>query len=183
MKTLNNYKSVAVLCDFDGTITTEDTNIKLFNKIGDKEFIQKLRERYYNGEIDLKTLANIKFSSVKLSKPDYLDFILNEIKLQEGFELFYKNLIKNQIPFAIVSGGFETGIKPFLAKHGFKDIPIYANKLIFNGDSMKVEHYDEIHYPDLIVKDDYIDFKVEIAKEYKKKYDKIIFIGDGSTDI
>ncbi|SHD76442.1 MtnX-like HAD-IB family phosphatase [Schnuerera ultunensis] len=183
MNILKNNKNIIVLCDFDGTITTEDTNVKLFNKIGDKDIIQKYREKYYNGEIDIRTLSNNQFDSVKLSKESYLDFILNEIKLQRGFKLFYTNLNKYKIPFVIVSGGYETGIRPFLNKHGFNDIPIYANKLIFNGDSVTAQYYDEEHFPDLIRKDCYKDFKVEIVKKYRKKYDRIIFIGDGSTDI
>ena len=183
MNILKDSKSTIVLCDFDGTITTEDTNIKLFDKIGNKDLIQQYREKYYNGEIDLRTLADIQFGSIKLSKEEYLEYILNEIKLQKGFKNFYTNLKNHKIPFIIVSGGFENGIRPFLAKYELKDIPIHANKLIFNDDLVKVQHYDEEHYPDLIHKDYYEDFKVEIVKECREKYNKIIFIGDGTTDI
>ncbi len=47
----------------------------------------------------------------------------------------------------------------FLNKHGFNDIPIYANKLIFNGDSVTAQYYDEEHFPDLIRKDCYKDLR------------------------
>ena len=96
MNILKDNKNTIVLCDFDGTITTEDTNIKLFDKIGNKDLIQEYREKYYNGEIDLRTLADIQFGSIKLSKEEYLEYILNEIKLQKGFKNFYTGLKKSE---------------------------------------------------------------------------------------
>ncbi len=183
MKKLDNSSNTIILSDFDGTITTFDTNAGLFSRHGEKTFVEKIGRQYYNREIDLKTLFNLYFGEVRLSKEKYLDYILNEVKLQEGFDKFYQNLKKHNIPLAIISGGFETGIKPFLKKHGFENIPIHANRLIFDNDNISVDFYDEKYFSHLIDKDHYIDFKVEIIKNYRKKYEKIIFIGDGSTDI
>lgn len=183
MKNLEDLNNTVVLSDFDGTITTFDTNTRLFDRLAEREYIEKLRERYRNGEIDLKTLFNLHFSNVSLSEDQYLDYILNEVELQKGFKRFYNNLRDQNIPFSIVSGGFETGIKPFLKKHGFEGIPIYANKLIFDGERVKVEYYDEEYLSHVIDEDHYVDCKVEILKDYRKRYDNIIFLGDGSTDI
>lgn len=183
MSKIKDFTNIVVLSDFDGTITTFDTNVRLFDIYGDKEFIDKNRQQYFAGEIDLKALSNMQFDSIKLSKEKYLNYMLREIKLQEGFNTFYNNLKKHNIPFVIVSGGFSTGIEPFLEKHGFNDIPIYANRLIFDGDNAKIEHYEDKHFSHLIHNEDYIDFKVEILKDYKNRYEKVIFLGDGSTDI
>lgn len=183
MARIKDLSNVIVLSDFDGTITTFDTNIRLFDIYGDEEFIAKNRKAYSSGEIDLKTLSNMQFNSIELSKEKYLNYMLREIKLQEGFGIFYNNLKKHNIPFVIVSGGFSNGIQPFLRKHGYSGIPIHANRLNFAGANIRVEHYEDEHFSDRIHRDDYIDFKVEILKDYKDRYEKIVFLGDGSTDI
>lgn len=171
-----------VLSDFDGTITTFDTNIRLFDKYGDKELIREIRNRYYSDKVDIKTLANLQFSSLKMTEDEYLDYILGDVKLQSGFDTFYNSLKESNIPIAIVSGGFVNGIKPFLEVHGYDDIPIHANKLVFNGRDIKVKFYDEEYLENNTDMETFIDCKVEILNEYRKKYERIVFIGDGSTD-
>ena len=122
-------KSTIVLCDYDGTITTFDTNMRLFDKYGDKKLMGEIKNRYYSDKVNIKTLANLQFSSLKMTEDEYLDYILGDVKLQNGFNTFYNNLKKANIPLAIVSGGFVNGIKPLLDANGYDDIPIYANKL------------------------------------------------------
>lgn len=182
MRIIEDLSNTIVLSDFDGTITTFDTNVRLFDKYGEEKYINKLRERYFKGEIDLKTLSTLEFRSIDMTEEAYVEYILTDIQLQEGFKIFYNNLKKHHIPFVIVSGGFINGIEPFMAKHGFKDIPIYGNRLIFDGGDIEVEFYDEKYLNHLIHREDYIDCKVEILNKYRKKYKKIIFLGDGFTD-
>ena len=141
---MNNIKkSTIVLCDYDGTITTFDTNMRLFDKYGDKKLMGEIKNRYYSDKVNIKTLANLQFSSLKMTEDEYLDYIHGDVKLQDGFNTFYNSLKEANIPLAIVSGGFVNGIKPLLESHGYDDIPIYANKLEFNGHDIKVKFFDE----------------------------------------
>ncbi len=118
MNIINDLSNAIVLCDFDGTITTFDTNVRLFDKYGEENYINKIRRKYYNEEIDLKTLCKLEFKSISMMEKDYLNYILTEVQLQKGFRTFYNNLQKYNIPFAIVSGGgFINGIKPFMKKN------------------------------------------------------------------
>ncbi|HHV38067.1 MAG TPA: MtnX-like HAD-IB family phosphatase [Tepidimicrobium sp.] len=183
MDKLGYLSDTVVLSDFDGTITTFDTNVELFNRLVDHEVIEDLRRKYYSGKISIKELQKQFFKGIHLSQEQYLNYILNDVKLQKGFSSFYNFLREKNIPFAVVSGGFETGIKPFLKKHGFEDIPIYANWLIFDGERVKPKFYDEKHFPHIIDTDHYVDCKVEILKDYRERYDNVIFLGDGVTDI
>ena len=65
-------------------------------------------------------------SKVKITEEDYINFILNEIQLADGFYEFYLKARKLNIPLAVVSGGFENGIRPFLKKHGIEEVEILA---------------------------------------------------------
>lgn len=183
---IEDLNNSIILSDFDGTITTFDTNYRLFNIIGNEK-TKEISKELLKGNLSMKTAARSQFENLELGKKAYIDYILNEIEIQPGFIKFYENTEKYNVDFAIVSGGFLNGIEVFLEKYGITDIKIYANELVFKGNKVGVKFYDDIHgYEE---KDCSCAFKpsgnckVKFYNEYKKDYDKIIFIGDGSTDL
>jgi len=103
---INDLKDIAILVDFDGTITTEDTNDVLENKYA-SEKVKELGKLYDRGEIDLINLFNSLFSEIKLTEEEYIDFIVNGFQLTDGFIDFYNNVKSHNIEFAIVSGGLS----------------------------------------------------------------------------
>lgn len=157
--------------------------MRLLDRFGDKQIVEESREKYYNGEMDYKSLNKIQFKYMDLTEDEYLDYMLTEIELSPGFEEFYNIINKKDIPFKIISGGFLNGIKAFMESRGFYKIPIYANNLNFRGRDVSIEYYDEQYLQEAMRKDNYIDSKVEIVNKHKEKYDRIIFLGDGSTDV
>lgn len=174
---LNN---TAILIDFDGTITTEDTNDKLIKvftnkKIGKFQRLNNEREMTY-----VEYMDNL-FSKLKITEEEYLEFILNEIELSNGFIEFYEEAKKLNIPIAIISGGFSNGIIPFLKKHGIGDVEIYSNHLNFEDDNISIDFY---HNRD--PKCCHIGYcgncKTIHVNEFREKHENIIFIGDGITD-
>lgn len=177
----NNLKNAAILVDFDGTITTVDTNDKLTEMYGNNN-ISKLRQFYKDGEIDFITLIDLQFREFKLTEEEYTNFILTEFDLTRGFVEFYNNVEKNNIPFAVVSGGFHNGIIPFLNKYGIEDVDIFSNSFIFNGNNMRAKIHDEGDIIDCSGYGPCGNCKIRHYNRYKEKYDTVIFIGDGTTD-
>lgn len=179
MLEIKDLSDIAILVDFDGTITTEDTNDVLVGKYGNEK-VKEVDRKYDNGEIDLIDLFNGIFNEIKLTEEEYIDFILNGFELSDGFVEFYNNIKSYGIPFAIVSGGFDNGIIPLLKKHGIEDVTILSNHLNFKGRDITVEFHDK----DL----NCCEFgpcgncKVNHYRNFKEKYKNVIFIGDGSTD-
>ena len=176
-----HLKNFAILVDFDGTITTVDTNHKLVDMHGNDN-ITKIRQSFEAGEIDFITLIDLQFREFKLTEEEYLNFILTEFDLTEGFVEFYNNIEKYNIPFAVVSGGFDNGIIPFLAKHGIEDVDIFSNSFVFNGNNMRAKRYDEEDIVDCFGHGPCGNCKVRHYNRYKEKYHTVIFIGDGITD-
>lgn len=178
---INNLKSLAILVDFDGTITTVDTNHKLTQMYGNDN-ITRLRQSYKDREIDFITLIDLQFREFRLTEEEYTNFILTEFDLTEGFVEFYNNIEKNNIPFTVVSGGFDNGIVPFLNKFGIKDVDVFANSFIFNGNNMRAKIHDEGDIIDCFGYGPCGNCKVRHYNRYKEKYDTVVFIGDGTTD-
>ena len=170
----------AILVDFDGTITTEDTNDKLieyFSNTAVEEFLKNNNER----DMTYVDFMDQLFSKLRISEKEYLDFILNEIEISNGFIEFYKQSKELNIPVAIISGGFRNGIVPFLNKYGIDDMKIFANSLKFNKEDMSIEFY---HSRD--PKCCHIGYcgncKTKHISYFRNKFQNIIFIGDGITD-
>lgn len=174
-------ENLAILIDFDGTITTIDTNSKLVQMYGNEK-IQTLRRQFKNKEIDYLTLLKLQFREFKLNETEYIKFIVTEFIITEGFLEFYNNIKKNNITFAIISGGFKNTIIPFLKKYRIDDVSIYANSLIFNHNDISVKFHDEEINTECCGYGPCGNCKIRHYKNYKRKKDIVIFIGDGFTD-
>lgn len=168
---------MALLVDFDGTITKRDTNDLLAEKYLEASRRSTIRKR--ERQNFMKFFSSL-IDEIKIREEEYLEFILSEVQLAEGFMEFYNNTKEHNIPLAVVSGGFENGIKPFLSKYGIDDIEILANKLVFNDDNLKIDFYHNMA--------DCCDIgycgncKIIHYDRFKKDKEHVIFIGDGITD-
>ena len=173
-------KETAIFIDFDGTITSEDTNDKLVEVFSNEEVVKFMKE---NDEREMTYIEYMDklFSKLKIREEEYLEFILNEIKLSKGFLEFYENAKNLNIPIAIISGGFSNGIIPFLKKHGIDDAEIYSNHLNFQGNNVSLNFYHE-RDPKCCNIGYCGNCKTIHVNQFRKRYKKIIFIGDGITD-
>lgn len=175
--TLEIMKDIAILIDFDGTITKKDTNDMLVER-----FLANRTGEISQREKDLNFMEFFSglFDEIKISEEEYINFILKEAEPSDGIYEFYKQAKHNDIPLAVVSGGFVNGIIPFLNKLGIEDIDVYANKLIFDGDRITIEYYHNL--------ENCCDIgfcgncKVKHYEDYKGDNYNVIFIGDGITD-
>lgn len=178
---IKDYENIAVLIDFDGTITDRDTNVELFNQRG--TINTSLRD--LSRQEEARTMNHLDkmsyvFDHIKITEEDYKDFILSNFKMTDGFVDFYRELKRRDIPVAIISGGFSNGIEIFLEDYGIDDADIYANELIFEGEDIEIEFYGDPL--DCCEHGPCGNCKILRYEEFKKLRDNIIFIGDGFTD-
>ncbi|MBM7582933.1 2-hydroxy-3-keto-5-methylthiopentenyl-1-phosphate phosphatase [Caldicoprobacter guelmensis] len=181
-KSLNSLNSVAIVSDFDGTITDVDTNDLIYFTFGGRPSYE-VEELIAQGKLGVKEGALQHFKRIHLTEQEFLSFIFKNARLDEGFKDFCKLLNKKGIPLIIVSGGYINTISSFLEKEGIDrtNIRIYANRLKFNGCHIEVVFFDD--------KDECEsglgpcgNCKLKRLRELKKRYYHIIFIGDGTTD-
>ncbi|HLR36193.1 MAG TPA: MtnX-like HAD-IB family phosphatase [Tissierellales bacterium] len=175
---INDLSSIVILSDFDGTITTEDTNAKLIKYFGN-ETTRERYNQYKKGKIHLLSYLELQYRDIGINEEEYTNFILNKIEISRGFKEFFQKVKRNNIPFAIISGGFENGIIPFLRKHGINDIDIYANSINF-GDEVTLDYYHKAS--NCCKLGPCGNCKIKHYENYKEKDNTVIFIGDGVTD-
>jgi 2-hydroxy-3-keto-5-methylthiopentenyl-1-phosphate phosphatase len=165
-----------VVCDFDGTVCRVDMcNEILDHFAGDWEAIDRA---YAVGEIGSRAAYSRIASLIRTNRLQVLDFILRHERLDPFFPDFLRFCRGRKIDLKIVSDGLDLYIEAILAKYGL-NVEFYSNRLVFRED-------DRIG----------VDFppaseecgrcgtcKRYLLDRFRSDYDRIIYVGDGHSDI
>lgn len=172
-------QKIALVTDFDGTITFEDFFWHIANKYFDEQSLEPWRE-YLSGKMSHINALNAMFSGIRIDNDEFIKFI-KEIKFDKNFEKTVKLCQEQNIPVIICSAGCDYYIN------------IMIGDIIKNYDIKVVTNhgvYDDKKGLIMIppAKDSpYYDEKVGISKSsiVKKLHSKgyeVIFAGDGPPD-
>jgi 2-hydroxy-3-keto-5-methylthiopentenyl-1-phosphate phosphatase len=174
---INQY---VIVSDFDGTVTLEDSNAKLFEVLGDDK----------NAQIEVDFLAGLignrqawieHFQSARITIEEYYKVLDENVTLDEGFDDFLYHVKKNKLPLYILSAGFHQGISHVMGRERLENVEVIANEFV------EKEHI----YPKFATTDPVCKsiigpcgnckrgFVNELKEKSKKK---IIYIGDGISD-
>ncbi len=165
-------KKEIYLIDFDKTVTDKDTTDELM-RIYNENLLLKYQERIRNGFINVAEYLTGLLESLDISKEEFEKNIVLNVKVDSYFE----NFITLRDNFRIVSAGTYENVSSVLKanKISIEPYKIYSNRVFFANNKLKVELYDKKHPHGID--------KRKIVEKYKKEFTKVIFIGDGSTDI
>lgn len=169
-----------VVSDFDGTITTRDTNGQIERHFGN-EANDAIRDKFFAGEIGIREALPKHFEHIKITEDEYLDFLVSRIKLTPGVAGFQKKLAEAGIPFVILSGGNIKAVESIMNKNNLQVPTVYANEYHFTGRDIEIKCYHQ----DVSCDQSYGpcgNCKARHMRCFRKDYDHIIFIGDGPTD-
>jgi 2-hydroxy-3-keto-5-methylthiopentenyl-1-phosphate phosphatase len=97
---------VLVQCDFDGTITNDDTSFALLDTFAQGDW-QKLLRQYKEHKISVGEFNSNAFAMVKASKHTLLEFLKKEGKAQirPGFRDFVSYCARKNFRLVITSNG------------------------------------------------------------------------------
>lgn len=160
-----------VFCDFDGTITVEDSFVKVCRYFA-ADTVDRLLRDIFKGRLSLKDgIREIVESIPSLRYPDMLDFV-NGTPLREGFEELLDFLEQRHIPFVVISGGLLGLVYRQLGPLASRAERIYAADVNTDGEFLRVispfEEGDELVN------------KKKIMSSYQ--YGDAVALGDGVTD-
>ncbi len=167
-----------VFSDFDGTITTLDTLVTIFDTFIGPKWLE-IEEELIKGNIPQKESLALETNLLQGRMSDFILHIKEFVKLREGFVQFVDFLNEKSIPFFILSGGFKTFIREFFALWAIKNLEgkVFANDIKFeNG----LWHAAPSPLKTLCGK--CLHCKTNHIEEAKKEGFTVIYIGDGQTD-
>jgi len=178
-----NLKEYAVVSDFDGTITLEDTNDMLFLTYGTEKNVE-IEDEFRAGRVDDRETMRRHFEVARLTFGDYFSFLDSKVEVDAGFDPFLRYLRRRGVPLFIVSGGYSLGIERVLGEERLEGVRVFANGLVEEEDgcltlSCATERNvctESALGPCCNCKKLRID---DIRRETAKK---ILYIGDGLTD-
>ncbi|KID97908.1 phosphoserine phosphatase, partial [Metarhizium majus ARSEF 297] len=172
--------------DFDGTVTTADSNDYMTDNLGyGAEKRRQGNKDVLTGKMNFRDSFQEMLDSVTTPYNECIDILLKNITLDPGFKEFYDWSRENNVPIVILSGGMTPIIRALLDKllgPGW-DIQIVSNdvrpregKTINDKGGWRIEfHDDSIHGHDK---------SIEIRK-YSSLANRptMFYAGDGVSDL
>jgi 2,3-diketo-5-methylthio-1-phosphopentane phosphatase len=127
-----------IYCDFDGTVTKEDSVNKFLSIFADKKWLE-IEEQWIKGDIGSREcLAKQVALLPEFSRQDLSDYA-NSIEIDESFVDFYNYLKTQNIELVIVSDGFDFFIEEVLNRYNLNDIKFFANTLTVEDNKLNIE--------------------------------------------
>jgi 2-hydroxy-3-keto-5-methylthiopentenyl-1-phosphate phosphatase len=176
MRGLPSTMKLAVLSDFDGTVTLNDTFAHVAEKFAEGDW-RAVDDLYVKGEITLEECLERQGAMVKASQPQILDELDQVTKFRPGFDNLIEYCKTNQYPLVLVSAGLDFVIRHFLMGQKWEDkLELCAAKASCTPTGIKFD------FPKL--KDNRsISFKDDTVRCYKTKAETVAYIGDGRWDL
>lgn len=162
----------AIYCDFDGTITKNDSVNGFFEKYARDDWMAS-EKLWIEGKISSKENAIIQVNMLDNVSQKQLDDYIDSIEIDDYFLDFVDYVKSKNIKLTILSDGFDLFIQKLLERYNL-DIPYYANKLTYNDGKFNIEfpYYNEN-----------CDKKAGMCKCHKVKENHFCYIGDGTSDL
>jgi 2-hydroxy-3-keto-5-methylthiopentenyl-1-phosphate phosphatase len=164
------YQSI-VFCDFDGTITEQETLGRVFSKFAPETW-RPIREDLTSGKINVREAVTKTINSIdSFNYDDILDYTLN-FSIRPGFEALLDFLESRNVPLVILSGGIRGMVETRLGKLINRMHSIFAADVDTSGKYLRANSAYE-------GKTELVD-KVRVMNFFNTK--EKIAIGDGITD-
>lgn len=166
-----------ILCDFDGTITTQDVTNHLLDHFTGTGWRDRVLPRYWAGEMNHFQLMGELYGTLQQPEAELLA-VSGEIKFRDNFERLVEYSREKKYTLAVVSGGLDFYIKAILPP----DIPFYSYRGQFDPAGSWSVLLPEYPVVNLETGED---FKVQVLQELKRKHPNdrpVVFIGDGRND-
>ncbi|ORY49848.1 HAD-like protein [Rhizoclosmatium globosum] len=177
-------KQFVVYCDFDGTITTQDTgNVIIDDQIGTAER-QRLDHCILDGSKTFPEANNEMWAGVKFKTfQEAVDVCKkNNVSHDPGFNRFYAILQKHNITLQVVSAGLKPIVEVYLTD--YPNVQVFANNAKITDGNWTIQYVDDSPFghdkgaPIRKLKEQY---KAQGLSDAERP--TILFIGDGVSDM
>lgn len=109
-------QSFALVCDFDGTITTRDLGDQLALRYGDPEAFRRAEQALRAGGLTLRDILRNLFEIIDATPEQIAEAAVEIAEVRPGFTELVAACERAQIPFVLASGGLDLYIDPVLRK-------------------------------------------------------------------
>ena len=169
-------KGLAVLCDFDGTVTLTDTLEYVLRKFAVGDW-KSFDERYERGEISLQECLRSQGRLVRTPEMVLVAEMERVTSFRPNFDKLVQYCRNNKLPLVTVSAGLDFVIRDLLRMKGWNNlVRLSAAKAECTLEGIRFT-FPRLHdKTSLSIKDD-------LVKYHKTKGRRVAYVGDGIWDI
>lgn len=166
------YKTM-IFCDFDGTITTEETFVESIRRISEQQDLEHWFGLFQRGDITLRQCTEKLFSLVPSDRYHLIQEYAETVTVRDGFLDFLREAKRRGCPVVVLSGGIRRMQTAILAPYMEYILDFYSCDLDTTGQYMAFSspHSDERENM----------CKARIMDTYR--YERSVCIGDSVADI
>jgi len=160
----------AVVCDFDGTITLEDTGVTTMRAFAPPQWWD-IELAWRRGQISSMECLSRQFAMIDVSPEQYRRFIEGQA-VDAGFAGLVSLCRDAGSRFMILTDGLDLYIRWMLEKLGLAELEVWSNEGQFDGSGRIVCSFPHQHPI----------CKLAHLFRIRRRSRRIIYIGDGYTD-
>ncbi|WOE31854.1 MULTISPECIES: MtnX-like HAD-IB family phosphatase [unclassified Acinetobacter] len=123
-----SQKPLHIFCDFDGTISLNDTTDQLLHQFAQHGWVE-IEQQWQHGLIGSKLCMKKQVELLNMSIEE-LHHCLDQLELDLTFLDLVQFCNSHQIPLTIVSDGLDQVIYYLLKRYQLEYLPVIANRLI-----------------------------------------------------
>lgn len=165
---------LAILSDFDGTITTVDTAVFILERYAVGDWMEP--DRQYNmGKITINQCITAQLEMIGIGQERIVKELDEVICPRSNFGTLVSMCRSNGHRLEITSAGLDFYIRHFLRRHGWDGLEVIAPRCVETPSGLKFEFPAQVH-------EDAVNFKEDRVRWYQKQGYTVAYVGDGTSD-
>lgn len=165
-----------IACDFDGTITAQDTLVEILDHYGSADW-RRIQAQVVAGTLSIRQGLQAEMGSVRAEPEALTELLSNRITLEPTFPDFLDSMRDKGIHVVVLTGGFDLCVETVLRARGLWPVPSLTNRLIRNNGAWKVE----FPFPSTTCRD-CGHCKADPIRRWNSEGYTTCFVGNGVTD-
>lgn len=171
-------QDIILVSDFDGTITKTDTLSKFLEDYADPKWLD-IENDWRDGKFGSQECLTKQFALVPNLTPELIDMFLDTMEIDEGFIPFCQKARTNNIPVIVLSDGLDYFINKIFEKNNIDFVNVITNHAYFDDRGrFRIEFNNSSKH----CTNDAGTCKCKVVKNLKKRYKKVLYVGDGASD-
>ncbi len=118
-----------IACDFDGTVTRQDTLVAILDAYGSSEWRQ-VQTQVVSGQLSIREGLQAEMGSVRATLEELQHLLATQVQLDPSFPPFLRKKQAQGVPVILLSGGFDLCVETVLEKVGLWPLPYLSNRLV-----------------------------------------------------
>src|SRR3990172_9253486 len=169
-------RRVAVLSDFDGTITRMDVAEAILARFAPPEWWE-IEELHRARRLGTRETMARQFALLRGDPGPWIDFVHREARMDPAFPSFLRFCREHGFPLEIVSEGLDFYVYD-LMKMWSLDVPVRTNRAVFDGGPVRIEY--PFAEPGCTLCGT---CKLRRLFELRVAGHRVVYIGDGDSDL